>query len=221
MRPMALLNFSLRPLLRRDQVEALQRRFGRRTRNPLDYSLLRANQLSSERYDTTGSIARDRVARITGLFWQQELVALSNKGLLARFGVDYRDPTGDRRLIDLCLSLPDSLFLRNGEPKWLFRQAFGDRLPAANLAERRKGQQAADWGSRLAAGRDDLADEAERARGNPHAQALFDVDALADLARSIPDPDAVSPESELAYRYQLLRTLSATHFLRKVERGNG
>ncbi len=221
MRPMGLANWSLRPLMRRDHLEALQRWLGRRTRNPLDYSLLRPGQLPAERYDATGAIARDRVTRITGLFWQQELLALSNKGLLARFGADYRDPTGDRRLIDLCLSLPDSLFLRDGEPKWLFRQAFGDRLPAANLAERRKGQQAADWGSRLAAGRDDLADEAGRARANPHARALFDVDALEELARSIPDPHATSSANELAYRYQLLRTLSATHFLRKVERGNG
>lgn len=220
MKPLGLLKWSLRPLIRRDHLEALQRVFKRPTRNPLDYSLLRPDQIAPERYDETGQIARDRVARIVGLLWQHELVALTNKGLLARFGVDYRDPTVDRRLLDLCLSLPDSLFLRNGQLKWLYREAFGDRLPAANLDERRKGLQAADWGSRLAPAKMDLVDEARRARSNPQAQALFDVDALEQLALSMPEADAMNPDNEFDYRYRLLRTLSATHFLRKVSGGN-
>lgn len=220
MTPLGLANWSLRLFLRREQFEALQRRFGRQTRHPLNFSLLRADKISEDRYDETGRIARDRRQRILGLLWQQELVALSNKGLLARFGVDYRDPTADRRLIDLCLALPDSLFLRQGQPKWLYRQAFRDRLPPAILEERRKGLQAADWASRLTPARDDLLDEALRAQSNLQAQTLFDLDGLECLGRSMPVPDKVTPSDDLKYRYQFLRTLSATHFLRKVQRDN-
>ncbi|WP_017672017.1 asparagine synthetase B [Blastomonas sp. AAP53] len=220
MTPLALANWSLRPFLRRKHFEALQRRFGRPTGHPLNVSLLRADQVSEDRYDSTGKTARSRRDRILGLFWQQELAALSNKGLLARFGVDYRDPTSDRRLIDLCLALPDSLFLRHGQPKWLYRQAFHDRLPTTVLEERRKGLQAADWASRLAVARDDLLDEALRAQSNLQAQTLFDLDGLERLGRSIPDPDKAAPSDDLKYRLQFLRTLSATHFLRKVQRDN-
>lgn len=220
MTPLGLANWSLRPFLRRERFEALQRRFGRQTRHPLHFSLLRTDQLSEDRYDETGKTARDRRHRILGLFWQQELVALSNKGLLARFGVDYRDPTADRRLINLCLALPDSLFLRQGQPKWLYRQAFQERLPSAILEERRKGLQAADWLSRMATARDDLLDEAVRARSNVQADTLFDLDGLECLSRSMPDPDKALPSDDLKYRYQFLRTLSATHFLRKVQRDN-
>jgi asparagine synthase (glutamine-hydrolysing) len=68
-----------------------------------------------------------------------------NKGVLGGWGVDMRDPSADRRLVEFCLSVPPEQFLAGGVPRSLARRAFADRLPPEVLRERRKGYQAADW----------------------------------------------------------------------------
>jgi asparagine synthase (glutamine-hydrolysing) len=63
----------------------------------------------------------DTVRRPKDLF-EETVSALSfydygelRKGALAGWGVDERDPTADRRLIEFCLSLPLEMLLKNGE----------------------------------------------------------------------------------------------------------
>ena len=55
------------------------------------------------------------------------------KGVLAGWGIDVRDPTADRRLVEFCLAVPTDQFMRDGAPRALARRALADRLPAAVL----------------------------------------------------------------------------------------
>ena len=64
---------------------------------------------------------------------------------LARWGLDSRDPTGDRRLVEFCLSLPNELLVSGEAARPLFERAMADRIPRAVLANRRRGYQGADW----------------------------------------------------------------------------
>jgi asparagine synthase (glutamine-hydrolysing) len=68
-----------------------------------------------------------------------------NKGMLAGWGLDWRDPTADRRLVEYCLSVPMEQYLGAGERRWLGRRALSDRLPAAVLDAKDRGYQAVDW----------------------------------------------------------------------------
>ena len=86
----------------------------------------------------------------------------TNKGYLGGWGVDFRDPTADRRLVELCLTIPSEQFLLGGIPRSLARRAFADRLPAAVRNERRKGYQAADWHDALNAARSEVTAELTR-----------------------------------------------------------
>ena len=56
-----------------------------------------------------------------------------NKGVLATHGLDVRDPTADRRVLEYCLAIPPEQFILGGVPRSLARRAFADRLPAAVL----------------------------------------------------------------------------------------
>ncbi len=47
----------------------------------------------------------------------------------SRFGLDYRYPLLDRRLLELCLALPESLSIRDGHLRYAFRAALEGRLP--------------------------------------------------------------------------------------------
>ncbi len=63
---------------------------------------------------------------------------------LVNGGLDVRDPTADRRLIELCLSLPADCLTGAEQPRPAYAAAFGDRLPLDKVGAKR-GFQAADW----------------------------------------------------------------------------
>lgn len=142
------------------------------------------------------------------------------KAALAGWGVDLRDPTVDRRLIEFCLSLPTEAFLGQEGPGSLARRAFADRLPAAVLAERRKGLQAIDWHEALTAAREDLKIELSRLESVPSAATALDLARMRSLVEDWPSGDWNSNAVATHYRLALLRGVAGGHFLRKASRSN-
>ncbi|MEI6291564.1 MAG: asparagine synthase C-terminal domain-containing protein, partial [Chloroflexota bacterium] len=71
----------------------------------------------------------------------------------AAFGLDVRDPSGDVRLLEFSLSVPDKVFIdpKTGIDRWLIRAAMEGRLPDEVRLNRRRGLQAADIIPRLRA----------------------------------------------------------------------
>lgn len=143
-----------------------------------------------------------------------------NKGVLAGWGIDQRDPTADRRLVEYCLSVPMDQYLHNGELRSLGRRAFSDRLPAAVLDARRRGYQAVDWHEGLAAARTDIAGEIDRLAPCQPAARMLDVQRMRGLIATLPESGWERPEIMNAYRLALLRGVSAGHFLRKAAGSN-
>ncbi|HYJ30357.1 MAG TPA: asparagine synthase-related protein, partial [Allosphingosinicella sp.] len=128
------------------------------------------------------------------------------KGRLAGWGVDLRDPTADRRLVELCLAIPPEAFAAGGVPRGLARQVLADRLPSAVLDERRRGLQSADWHDGYAAVSAEAAEELAGIAAQAGAGEVFDLEML---ARLIGEPDAAGYD-------MLLRGLSAGHFFRRA-----
>jgi len=61
-----------------------------------------------------------------------------------------RDPTVDKRVIEFCLSVPDSQYMRGGRDRFLLRRAMVGILPdKVRLNETVRGRQSADWTQRL------------------------------------------------------------------------
>ena len=138
------------------------------------------------------------------------------KGVLAEYGIDQRDPTSDRRLIEFSLSVPMNQLVRDGSARFLARRALSDRLPEAVLAETRRGYQAADWHERLTAERDELAAEIDRLATNAVSSKLLDVARLRKLIDQWPEDGWETEDAIDAYRTALLRGISMGHFLRKA-----
>jgi asparagine synthase (glutamine-hydrolysing) len=143
-----------------------------------------------------------------------------NKGILAGWGVDQRDPTADRRLIEYCLATPMEQFLANGETRALAKRALADRLPQAVLAERAKGLQAIDWHEGFTAGRGDAEAEVRRLADCAPAARMLDVARLGGLVEDWPDGGWERGEVRDSYRLALLRGISAGHFLRRASGTN-
>ena len=143
-----------------------------------------------------------------------------NKGILAGWGVDQRDPTADRRLAEFCLSLPMEAYLAEGMPRVLGRAALADRLPHSVLTAAGKGIQAVDWHEGLTAARDQIRDEIARLENVPSAATALDLARLREMVEDWPAEGWHRPEVMRPYRLKLLRGLVSGHFLRKASRSN-
>jgi len=132
------------------------------------------------------------------------------KGILARWGIDERDPTADRRLAEFCMSLPAEQLMSGGITRRLARLGFADRLPASILKGPR-GYQYADWYE----GIDPVGLEAQVAaiEASPAASSLLDVSRLRARIATWPTSDWNSMENITRYRLGLLLALSAGRFL--------
>jgi asparagine synthase (glutamine-hydrolysing) len=138
------------------------------------------------------------------------------KGILGGWGVDMRDPTADRGLIELCLSIPMEQYRRGGHIRALARGAFADRLPPEIVAETRKGLQGADWYEGLAAARGEVREQVERLAELGAARGVFDTERLRRLVDEWPEDGWTGHDVEGSYRLALLRGISTGHFLRRT-----
>ncbi|MEM7751982.1 MAG: asparagine synthase-related protein [Pseudomonadota bacterium] len=159
--------------------------------------------------------------------WTERVTALQsldfgifNKGHLAGWGIDTRDPTADRELVALCLSMPDDVFWRDGRDRALARAMVQQWLPSDVVNEPRRGYQAADWRRSLRLGVPALLDEVERARNSVRSSDLLDIDGIEAALKSMGQDDRPGQEDELKLRRGLLRSLSAAHFIRLASGSN-
>jgi asparagine synthase (glutamine-hydrolysing) len=143
-----------------------------------------------------------------------------NKGALAGWGLDRRDPTSDRELVEFCLAVPPEQYLLNGEPRSLARRALSDRLPPMVTEEGRVGRQAADWFEGLTSARAELADWIGRLEGCRPAADALDLPRMRRLVDNWPTEGWHTVEIETSYRLALLRGLSVGHFLHRASGSN-
>lgn len=143
-----------------------------------------------------------------------------HKGALGGWGVDIRDPTSDRRLVELCLRIPPEQYLGGGIPRSLARTAFRDRLPASIMGERRKGYQAADWHEALTTARPQLRAELGRLSAVDMANELLDIERMKEFLTNWPSQGWHTEKVFTKYRLALLRGISAGHFIRKSTGSN-
>jgi asparagine synthase (glutamine-hydrolysing) len=143
-----------------------------------------------------------------------------NKGDLGLWGIDVRDPTADRRLVEFCLSVPVEQFLSKGSRRALARRAFADRLPRPVVEERRKGHQAPDWHEALTAARAEIRSDIERLAECKPAAEMIDFTRLGKLAEEWPEDGWNKPKPVRQYRLALLRGVGVGRFARWASGGN-
>ncbi|HYG47178.1 MAG TPA: asparagine synthase-related protein [Allosphingosinicella sp.] len=145
---------------------------------------------------------------------------IENKATLGGWGIDVRDPTSDRGLVEFCLRVPAEQYLKDGVMRSLARRALADRVPEAVASSTRRGYQSSDWVEGLEAAREAIGREIERSAPLPATAATLDLDRLQRLQDQWPE-SWTDPKLIHRYRFQLLRAVSAGHFIRRVTGGNG
>lgn len=173
------------PILRqpyRDRAERLLRDFYSDLRPPRSFDDFRRKML----------LRRDNAEKMTEALW----------------GLDVRDPTGDRRLIELCLSFPADQLVSAAAARPAYEAAFEDRIPPAVLHSRRRGVQGADWYELFDVR--DVETLFRKYQKNDVVRGLFDFTYIDDQLRNRPRP---SPGKPMPYRGELLGPLALASFI--------
>jgi len=93
----------------------------------------------------------------------------------AGYGLEVRDPTADKRVLEFCLGLPDEQFARDGRDRWLIRRAMNGLLPPEAQWNTRRGLQGADIAQRVVANRAEMEETLAQLNTNPLAAEYLDL----------------------------------------------
>ncbi|MBP2312717.1 asparagine synthase-related protein [Azospirillum soli] len=203
-----------------------RKRVTRRYASPLSEAALAAIQTEEAegRWEDMARVAvgsaRTRRGRIGFGLFQGDTGAF-NTAMLGAFGTDERDASRDVRFINLILSLPSRMFLRDGQAKWIYRQAFAGRVPPeVMMPASRKGYQSADWMHRLAKGRTRINAILDQARGVAAIEEMFDMPDLVRLSREeLVFDQAHLPEVRDRLRFRFLTGICNIDFLLRAGLG--
>jgi asparagine synthase (glutamine-hydrolysing) len=144
------------------------------------------------------------------------LGAIETKTSLA-FGVEKRDPTRDKRVIEFCINLPENQWVRNGEERRFIRRAMEGYMPdMVRLNSTVRGKQAADWMQRIAPHWAEVYPEMETIGDNELERKYLDIP---KIKRFLAENKELSPDdhdgTESGVRL-LIRALIFTRFLRSM-----
>jgi asparagine synthase (glutamine-hydrolysing) len=214
----SVLNASLRPCMPEAAYRALRRVADGRHADPEFAAPLPGQGL------TAGEAGRawERLVGLSGKARRWAMLGLVDPGnfrkySLARWGVEERDATADRRLVDYCFSLPAEARLHRGVLRPALRGALAGRVAPPVLDPAARGYQSADWHERVAPGDvQAFAAAVETAAGG----GLIDWESVRSVAAGWPRSGSGDPAIVSLYPMKLLRVLAAARFAADV-RGGG
>lgn len=228
MRALSVLNLSFGPFMPRSLYRLIFRILEDRAVDVASYSAInpeRLKQLDLDKLARERSLDLTYRPRVDGFetrLWVLRRVDFGNNnaGTLAGWGIDLRDPTTDRRLIEHCLSIPEEQLLVNGTTKALARRAFAGRVSHEVIEARAKGYQAADWHESLTESRPALREHLNRLEDCGAAATAIDIPRLKRLTEDWPEDGWETEQVVRPYRLALQRAVSAGHFLQKASGSN-
>lgn len=131
------------------------------------------------------------------------------------FGIETRDPTADRRVVEYCMAVPGSQYLKDGMTRSLLRRAMDGLLPDSLRLRQTYGMQGADWPEWLPSIRSELRDELDRLERSETASRCLDLPRLRRLIDRWPEPLTLAHERD--YALMLLRGITVGRFIRWFE----
>jgi asparagine synthase (glutamine-hydrolysing) len=169
-------------------------------------------RMAEDGHDPRFNIPHDqRQIRLTIIRPGREIVGSIWEGLGAGADLQLRDPAYDRRIIELCLAIPDDQYFHKGHDRWLIRRAMQGYLPACNLGEQRHGLQSADLGQRLHACKAEVWDLLNELSHSEAACSILDLGRMRRVARTL--DSQVAAGQRVDYEQVLMRGLGVGLFL--------
>jgi asparagine synthase (glutamine-hydrolysing) len=138
----------------------------------------------------------------------------------AVYGIDTRTPAFDRRLVELCIGIPNDQYRHKGCERWLIKRAMNGRLPDSVLSNSKKGYQASDWFLRMGREREKIAAEVKRLTRNPEVSSIIDLQRLIEVLDRWPEREPKVFSAEQRLLRWIPQALGAANFIESVTGGN-
>jgi len=103
----------------------------------------------------------------------------------AAFGIEVRDPSMDKRIIEFCLAVPDRIYLKDNKSRMLIREAMKGKIPEELLWNKQRGLQAADIMLRIQSEKERWMDITRNISRNSLASKVLDINKLNNSIISI------------------------------------
>lgn len=151
------------------------------------------------------------------LFFRNGRAGFTEAELGAAFGLDVRQPTMDKRLIEFCLGIPQDQYTRNGKNRLLIRRAMAGRMPESVLWSKCRGLQGADIGYRVRASNAEIEAALQKLETSPLAREFLNLPRMADVLQRA--KHELNPTISGQIGMILLRGLMIGLFLQRFEDG--
>ncbi|WP_308516625.1 asparagine synthetase B family protein [Sphingomonas limnosediminicola] len=165
----------------------------------------------ADRYRPSGNSYRDRWRKL-----RVDDVGPWRLAAIADQGIEERDPTSDRRLIEFSMRLPPDQLIRDGQSRPLAREGLRDRVPAIVLQAQNRGLQSADWHLRL--NQSQAYELLEEISGNVEVGELIDLAAVRSAIDRWPADDWNKGFGRITYSMDLPAVLATGIFLTEMGR---
>lgn len=175
------------------------------------YERLRQHGMSGDGRVSDAYRARKRVFKQTAIW---NLTGVCNTKLSLRYGLWYRDPTNDLRVVRFCLSVPEEQCVRDGIDRALARRATRGLLPdKVRLNQKVRGLQGADSVHRMKPEWPMFIREAEEMLADERMREYLNLDALRTALNHLKEP-----KPEQAFDHHFSSVMQAIIFRRFVKR---
>lgn len=135
------------------------------------------------------------------------------------FGVDLRDPTSDKRLIEFCLALPNHHYTDGIQHRLLARRGMEGILPPEVVWNQQRGLQAAGWYDSMCAARGDIAREITQLERCETVTRCVDLPRMRRTMESWPERMDVVSQSLSHELTVLARGVTFGRFIRWMQNG--
>lgn len=216
----------LRPLIP-PALLSLYGRFRNGQEPPVGASALSAIRPDFARATNVEEIVREqldedaRVARVPGPEYRYRKLAAGGDGFdvfhsfRGWFPIETREAPTDLRVVEFCLGIPESQYMRGGRDRRLIRDGMRNRIPPSILERTTRGAQAADWPAWFGAMRPEIESELRALQDVDLARRCLDLDRMTKLVEQW--PARFGPEHMPDYTLLLLRGLMMGRFIRWFE----
>jgi asparagine synthase (glutamine-hydrolysing) len=135
----------------------------------------------------------------------------ASKISLVLFGIDERDPTADRRLVEFCFSLPIEALISANKARPLYEDAMSDRVAPQVLSSRLRGYQTADWHETIT--KSAVSERFNHYKRHPIVNELIDVEYVQSVIDRWPTSGWGDRKTMSLYRNDVLGVLSLADFI--------
>ena len=187
----------------------------------LDYSSLNPNLAA--KYDLLNRSFRQLYGDYPNLreqrssFYRRWDLGTVNAAILARTGIEARDPSGDKRVFEFCFGIPAEQYVVGRQSRSLVRRAMKERLPQSTLTRYKRGQQGVDWYVTVERALPSFREELALQRKSPLVRHFVDLPLIERLLDTWPESGHEGHHATDQWNYALCRGITLGYFLRTFE----